>query len=601
MFWTRIFGQPEPHRPEDERGHRRTQVRNLPSVQAELASAGILLVLRRMRVPLITLVVIFAVSVLGLSLVPGKDASGHPAHLSLFESFYFMTYTATTIGFGEIPYPFTPLQRMWVTFAIFLSVVGWAYAIGTLLSLLQDKAFRRALTRRRFARKVHRISAPFLLLVGYGHAAQMLARSLDDMGRRFVVVDHDDDRIAEIDLDTYRLETPVLHGDARETGELVLAGLGHSHCEGVVALTGDDDTNLDVTLTAALIRPDLPVIARADSRTVGDRMRAFHPEQVINPIDRFGDHLRILLRSPAAYQLMMWLTSAPGTPLPARQRPVPHGRWVVCGSGRRGRELTADLRAEGLDVTVVEGTSTSGDADRCDDVETDAVDAAHLETAAAVVAATDSDTTNLWLLKHARRVNDDVSLVAMHNNVANASLYAAEGVDFGMAPAEVISHEVLARITSPVLMRFLPQVPHQGEEWAARTVERLVERCGTGTPYLWGISLTDDDAPALMPWLEHGDVRVGDLLRSPTDRDRPLDAVALTRLRDGHRTMTPDDDDVLQPGDQLLIAGRAGAAHQLTDTMVDLPTATYVLEGRTIPSGWVWRRLSGQAAGRYTG
>jgi hypothetical protein len=35
--------------------------------------------------------------------------------------------------------------------------------------------------------------------------------------------------------------------------------------------------------------------------------------------------------------------------------------------------------------------------------------------------------------------------------------------------------------------------------------------------------------------------------------------------------------------------------------MVDLPTATYVLEGRTIPAGWGWRRLSGETAGRQTG
>lgn len=572
--------------------------RRLPDVQAELASAGILLVLRRMRAPLITVIVIFAVSVLGLALVPGKDPSGRLAHLSLFESFYIVTYTATTIGFGEIPYPFAPAQRLWVIFAIFLSVIAWAYAIGTLLSLLQDRAFRRALTRRRFARKVHRIGAPFLLLVGYGHAAQMLARSLDDMGRRFVVVDHDEDRVLEIDLDTYHAETPVLHADARETGELVLAGLGHDHCVGVVALTGDDDTNLDVTMTTALIRPDLPVITRADSRTIGERMRAFHPEHVINPLDRFGDHLRITLRAPSAYQLMVWLTSAPDTPLPAPRRPVPHGRWVVCGSRRRGRELTADLRAEGLEVTVVEGPA---DDRHWDHVDPEAVDAADLQTAAGVVAATDSDTTNLWLLEHAHRLNPDAYLVAMYNGVANGPLYAAEGVDFGMAPAEVISHEVLARITSPVLMRFLPQVPHQGEEWAARTVQRLVERCGTGTPHLWGVSLTPEDAPALMEWLDHGELTVGGLLRSPTDRDRPLQAVALTRLRAGHRVMTPDDDAVLEAGDQLLIAGRPGARRLLLDTMLDLPTATYVLEGRTIPSCWLWRRLSGQTAGRHTG
>ena len=55
-----------------------------------------------MRTPLNTLIVIFFVSVVGLTLVPGVDPEGNPARLSLFESFYFMSYTATTIGFGEL-------------------------------------------------------------------------------------------------------------------------------------------------------------------------------------------------------------------------------------------------------------------------------------------------------------------------------------------------------------------------------------------------------------------------------------------------------------------------------------------------------------------
>src|SRR5689334_12410125 len=80
------------------------------------ASSTIFLVMRRMRAPLITLIVIFSVSVIGLTLIPGVDEHGNVARISLFESFYFMSYTATTIGFGELPYPFTAGQRLWVTF-----------------------------------------------------------------------------------------------------------------------------------------------------------------------------------------------------------------------------------------------------------------------------------------------------------------------------------------------------------------------------------------------------------------------------------------------------------------------------------------------------
>jgi len=592
IFWYRIFG-------EQENGPRTyAGAQPLPNIPARQASAGILLVLRRMRIPLIVIIVIFAVSVLGLSLIPGEDAQGDPRRMGIFESFYFMSYTATTIGFGEIPHTFTAAQRMWVTFAIFMSVIGWAYAIGSMLSLLQDRAFRRALARRRFVRKVGHLGEPFLLLVGYGNAAKRLARALDEMGRRFAVVDYDENRVAAVDLDAYRADTPALLADARDTGKLAMAGLGYPNCEGVIALTGDDETNLDVTMTAALLRPDLPVIARTSSREIAEKMQVFGAPEVVNPLDRFGDHLRILLRSPAEYQLMVWLTSSPGTPLPPRRDPLPRGRWVVCGYGTFGRELTEDLRAEGLEVTVVEG-EREGRADQfAGRIEAEALDSADIQHAAAVVAATEDDMTNLWLVEEARRINGDALRVALQNRAANSSLFDAVGVDIGLVSAEVVAHEVLARLANPVLMRFLPQVPRQGEEWASHMVERLVDRCGHGTPDLWRIPLTQEEAPALTPWLDEGALRLGDLLRSPRGRETPLGMVTLALLRSGSRVMAPDDDYLLQRDDQLLIAGGPSARRALDVTLTDEPTAAYVIDGRFVPSSWVGQLLTRRGSRR---
>jgi Trk K+ transport system NAD-binding subunit len=547
-----------------------------------------------MRIPLIVLIVIFAVSVLGLSLVPGEDAQGHPHRLGLFESFYFMSYTATTIGFGEIPYPFTTAQRMWVTFSIFLSVIGWAYAVGSLLALMQNRAFRHALARRHFARKVASMREPFLLLVGYGNASQRVARSLDEMNRRFVVVDDDEDQVSNVDLASYRADTPALLGDVTDTDRIVLAGLGYRHCEGVIALAGDEMANLDVTMTTALLRPDLPVIARSNSRAVSERMKAFGKPDVVDPLDRFGDHLRILLRSPAAYQLMMWLTSAPQSPLPQRRAPLPRGRWVICGPDYICRELDADLRAEGLEVTIATG-GEAGEPDAHPD-QIPALEEADIEHASAVVAASKSDTTNLWLIEQARRANADAFLVAMRNREANAPLFRAAGVDFGMVPAEVMEHEVLARLANPLLMRFLAQVPHQDDAWAGHMVERLVDRCGTQKPDLWRVHLTEEEAPAVTDWLTAGDLLLGDLVRSPHDREQPIDAVPLILLRDGDSVLAPPGGHRLQPGDQLLVAGRTSAWAALSATLTQMATATYVLDGRIIPSGWAWRRLTGHRA-----
>lgn len=142
------------------------------------SSTAIFLVLRRMRAPLIVLISLFAVSILGLTLMPGVDAEGKPWHMDPFEAFYFMSYTATTIGFGEIPHPFTTAQRAWVIVSIYLSVVAWAYAIGSVLALLQDRGFKEALSLQRFERRVRGLREPFLILAGFGQAGQVVARSL---------------------------------------------------------------------------------------------------------------------------------------------------------------------------------------------------------------------------------------------------------------------------------------------------------------------------------------------------------------------------------------------------------------------------------------
>ena len=586
----RLFSDQRDASPDDEKDTGGYETSALSAAVGRQPSAGILLVLRRMRAPLIVLIAVFAVSVLGLSLIPGEDAQGRPYRMSLFDSLYFMSYTATTIGFGELPHAFTPAQRMWVTFAIFLSVIGWAYAVGSLLALMQDRSFRRALARRHFVRQVARLREPFLVLVGYGQATKRLARSLDDMGHRFVIVDRDENRVAGVELDSYHADTPAMVGDARDTNRLAIAGVGHPFCEGVVALTGDEEVNLDVAMTTALLRPDLPVIARAHSREVAERMQTFGKPQVVNPFDRFGDHLRILYRSPASYQLMVWLTSAPGTALPPRRGPLPRGRWVVFGQGRFGRELAHDLRAEGIDVTVVsEGPDVN---DEREALERAGIGQTAVGGAAAFVAATENDTTNLWLIEAAHRANPNLFVVALQNRAANSPLFDAVHLDFGMQPADVIEHEVLARLANPALMEFLPQVPRQRDSWSSDVVARLVERCGTGTPDLWLVRLTDDEAPALTGWLSHGELRLGDLLRSPEGREVSVRAVPLALVRDGDSVVTPDDDFLLRPGDELLFAGVASARRALDATLGDEPTATYVIEGRIVPSGWLWRKLS---------
>jgi voltage-gated potassium channel len=592
VFWVRLLTG-------EEQGQRRTRRWRVPMASATQASATIFLVMRRMRTPLIVLIAIFAVSTLGLTLIDGQDAQGRPWRMGFFDAFYVMSYTASTIGFGEIPYAFTYNQRMWVTISIYLPVVGWAYAIGSLLALVQERSFRQALALQHFTRKVRRLGEPFLLIAGYGQTGELLARSLDALGRRFVVIDSDSGRIDDLYLDSYHADVPGLVADAGDPGHLAVAGLGHPYCEGVLAITDNDEANLAAAQAAALLRPDLPVVTRTVSPEMEARMKVFGSPTVINPFDRFGDHLRLALRAPASYQLLTWLESGPGEPLPKRGDPPSGGHWIVCGYGRFGKEVTHDLRAEGYDVTIVEpGEAAENDPDAIvgRGYEPHVLTAVNVECAAGFVAGTDNDTTNLSLVAAAHRANPRMFIAARQNKPASASLFEAVDLDALLVPAEVVAHEVYAQLSTPLLWRFLREMPAKGDEWADSVVGKLTNLCGKHLQSLWKVRLTAVEAPALRGVLESERVPLGDLLRSPDDREERLHTVVLLVARGDDVHLAPSDDFAVTLDDELLLVGEPAARRLLDSTLLIDATREYVLHNRHVPSSWIWRKLTRRTA-----
>ncbi|MGI8699815.1 MAG: hypothetical protein ACR2JU_01135 [Nocardioidaceae bacterium] len=167
------------------------------------------------------------------------------------------------------------------------------------------------------------------------------------------------------------------------------------------------------------------------------------------------------------------------------------------------------------------------------------VESGHVADAVAFVAATASDTTPCGWSRRRGGPNPTLSWWHCQDRRANAPLFTRVGVDFGLVPAEVIA-----------------QVPHQGDAWAAQTVDRLVQKCGDGSPDLWRIHLSHDEPPALGGAFDGHSQRLEDLLRDPADRAHMLGIVALSLFRDGKRTMAPAADVTLRAGDQLLLAGR---------------------------------------------
>ena len=259
----------------------------------------VFLILRRMRPPLLTLLMVYAIAVLGLTLIPGRDADGNVWQMSIFHAFYFVSYMATTIGFGEIPHAFTDAQRLWVSLSLYAAVIAWIYAFGTILALVQDRTFLEALAEYRFARRIRRMREPFHLVCGYGETGTALVRALTLRGQHAVVIDVDEIRTRMVQLQDLREYVPALHGDAAVTRHLQEAGLQHPACAAVVALTNDNEVNLKIAITAKLLNPGLKVICRADSHDVEANMASFGTDHIVDPSTPLPDTLLSLSRPPA--------------------------------------------------------------------------------------------------------------------------------------------------------------------------------------------------------------------------------------------------------------------------------------------------------------
>jgi Trk K+ transport system NAD-binding subunit len=563
-------------------------------------TSALVLALRRLRAPLIALIVIYALAILGLVLIPGQDAAGNPTRVGFFHALYFVSYTATTIGFGELPFTFTDAQRLWVTCMIYASVVGWAFVIGKLLALLNDKGFLQAMRLRRFATQVRRMGEPFYLVTGYGETGQLLCRALDRLDVRFVVLDISEDRIAELGVENYRTDPPALAADASQPETLLLAGLRHDACQGVIALTNSDSANLAAAIAVRLLNPSIPVLARADARETAANMASFGTDHIVYPFERFGEYLASAIDTPASCRLMELLVGVPGW----RPRPdsePPHGHWVVCGYGRFGREVVKSLNREGLDVTIIEPDPAEVPGLRRvhgQGTEAHTLVEAGVLDAVGIVAGTDDDVNNLSIAMTAVGLKHDLYVVLRQNLHANRALFEAFRGHLVMVPSEIIAHEIFALITTPLMSRFLRIVKEKDNLWADALAQRLLGEVGADISAAWSVRIDRTGAPAVLAavGVAGAEVALEILLHDPRVRDRIVAAVPLLLVRAEAELPLPAATVHLRAGDHILFAGTRRARALQTLTLRNANVLDYVRTGRDAPGGWIWQWLSRRQA-----
>lgn len=591
----------------------------------------IFLVLRRMRRPLIALIVVYAIATLVLTLIPGIDPDGNPWKMSIFQAFYFVSFMGSTIGFGEIPYPFTDEQRYWVLVCIYTSVIAWLYTIGSLLALMQETTFRQSVTTQQFSRSIRKLKSPFFIICGYGDTGRMLTKGLTDLGFVVVVLDKKDDDIKAIPLSNFNAHVYSLNADFSVPEILIRAGIKkRKYCQGIVALSPDDHTNLKVAVATKSLNQSLLTVTRAEDENEIANLKSFHTDVIINSHQLFAERLVAAMNNPTGEAIARWLINQQQVDLEKVDVPedqddedddstsdkkksdntdssthaVPRsGRWIICGYGQFGRTLKDYLDAQQVETVIIEESTSVTDLPEgfIDGKGTEAhtLEKAGIYEAVGLIAGTKDDANNLSILLTAKNLNDRLFTVGRLNEQNNLLLYSSAKPNMTLRNRQLMSDAILTRITRPLVTRFLRELPKLSAKRTRKLYSRIALLTAGERPVTWRIAINSKGAEAITETLKHNHtITLKQLLRNPLSGHAGR-ACCLMIRRSGHIEIMPDEETELMINDEILLCGTKSESRytKWQTTNIELLENNIFEHYHTIPLlRWLKRRQQYQLA-----
>jgi len=555
------------------------------------------IVMREMRAPLMTLLIVYATAVFGMIFIPGIEVEGEAQYFSIFHAFYFMTYTATTTGFGEIPREFSNAQRLWAIICLYVSVVTWFYALGSIVRLFQNNFFLRAVEEWRFSKSVRRIRAPFYIVCGFGDTGSVLVRGLSDAGLNVVVIDDSEERIQALLLRNYQISVPGLCADASEPNHLIESGLLSSYCKGVVSITSNEEINLKISAVARLLNPDVRIITMSKLNDFEETLATLGGEvHIVDPFKTFARVLNACINNPEFYALNNWLVGDKKGNLKSYVHP-PVGRWIICGYGRMGMEANHVLTKNGVKTSVIDPHSRKRD----EEIEQYIVGRTNAKTlkeadidgAVGILAAANDDGYNLGVLLNARCLNPNLFTIVRQNSHKNELAFSMADADMIMQPTLVTARKILLLLIAPLLKHFFVYLLAK-EPGRALIVKQVVstlrDKIGEQKPLLVTIDFTREKSSAVIDCLQQGQpVYLRDVITDPRDRSKELDLVPFVIKSEAREIVLPSLEHQIQEGDQLLFCGTRKAKQLFKSNINSEYTLYYLRTGNYQPMGYAMR------------
>lgn len=512
--------------------------------------SSVWLLLRKLRAPLIVLNLAHAIPVLFLTLVPGADNDGNPYYLSFFDAMYMVAYTATTIGFGEIPYAFTYPQRIVLIITIYAAVPAWLYALGSIIALFQDKAFVYAIRMNTFRRKVRNLKQDFIIICGYTDAGRLLIDKLnEDNLYRIIVIDKNAEKIEALKSELYMPSIPAVVADASSTDVLKSAGVLSPHCKYLITLFDDDQINLKISVRARILNKKLKIIARSGLKQEGENLTNIGVNHVIDIFSIIARRIDFALKSPYLFNLYSWMQG--GNLHVSKTDILPTGKYIVCSGGRFGKTLKKTLDKNHIDYIFLDVNKKIHEKVVSD--QEFFLEAGIME-ASCIIAGTNDDAINLSIIATARALKSDIFVIVRENELEERSLFSHLRADKIFMIDQIAALDAYNYIDRPMTFDFINTISFFEKEKLIDTLEHITNRVNK-RPALMEFAINPNTMYALCDFLIHTPISMGQIINNPYHDGIDLEIAILGIKREnGEFILMPDDKTFLQLNDHLLIA-----------------------------------------------
>ena len=526
-----------------------------------MKNSSLFIVLQRMRKPFLVITITYTIAIIGLLLIEGVDDNGNPYQMSIFDAFYFVTYTASTIGFGETPYEFTYAQRLWVSVSIYLTVLGWFYGIGSLVTLLQDKLFLREIEKATFRRQVKGLKQKFIIILGYNQITSEIINRAIDQEIRTVVIEKNENRANDLRLENFTPTVPILVADAYTPAALEEAGIKKYNCKGLVSIFEDDSLNLRIALTSKLLNPYVKLAVKSTTNNHTENLKDLDVEIIANPFSIISSEIAMALNAPSLLKLEKWVYKIDN--LNATLPSFPQGKYIICGYGRMGQHIYATLKQYNVEAEFVEMDRTKVGTFRADEMmnitygnadDKDLLLSVGIEESVAIISATNDDTTNLSILATARKLNPDIMTIARENEMEDFSIFENAKIDHIFMPSRILINKTTNALISPLSDKFIRLICRKDNNWASLLVKDLIQNVNE-EPLLYELRIDDKHAHEIIKAISaEKEVNLEIFTRSLYNREQKNNVIPLLLQREDEILLLPSLDIILKENDEILFA-----------------------------------------------